>query len=203
MTQTQSRKLTFDEFLKQYLDGQGVYELVGGEIIEMRATREHDLIAEFIADRFKEESKRLSLNYLVTGRVLLAVLTKDGQEQGRNPDVSVVDKTLWKSNGKAYSALTEPIQLVVEVVSSNWQDDYIDKLDEYERLGIPEYWIVDYLGIGGTEFLGKPKQPKIFVHSLDERGKYQRMTFGDGEKIISKTFPELQLTVREILEESL
>ncbi|WP_019500122.1 Uma2 family endonuclease [Pseudanabaena sp. PCC 6802] len=203
MTQTKSRKLAFDEFLEQYPDGQGIYELVDGEIVEMRATREHDLLAEFIADRFKEESKRLNLNYLVTGRVLLAVLTKDGEERGRNPDVSVVDRTLWKSNRKAYSALTEPIQLAVEIVSSNWQDDYIDKLDEYERLGIPEYWIVDYLGIGGIEFLGKPKQPTVFVHNLDETGKYQRTVFRDSEVIISKAFPELQLTVREILEEGI
>jgi Uma2 family endonuclease len=27
----------------------------------------------------------------------------------------------------------------------NWDNDYIDKLDEYQRLGILEYWIVDYL----------------------------------------------------------
>jgi Uma2 family endonuclease len=44
-----------------------------------------------------------------------------------------------------YAAFTEPIQLAVEVVSTNWEDDYEDKLDEYERLGIAEYWIIDYL----------------------------------------------------------
>jgi hypothetical protein len=28
-------------------------------------------------------------------------------------------------------------------VSTNWRDDYLMKLGEYEKLGIAEYWIVD------------------------------------------------------------
>jgi Uma2 family endonuclease len=46
----------------------------------------------------------------------------------------VVDKTVCDSNPAAYSAFVEPLQLAVEVVSTNWEDDYIDKLDEYQRL---------------------------------------------------------------------
>ncbi|GAX44610.1 hypothetical protein NIES4075_56290 [Tolypothrix sp. NIES-4075] len=37
--------------------------------------------------------------------------------------------------------LIEPIQLAVEVVSTNWEDDYVDKLDKYQRLGIA--WFLD------------------------------------------------------------
>lgn len=59
--------------------------------------------------------------------------------------------SLWNSNVLAYAALSEPIQLAVEVVSSNWEDDYVDKLDEYQRLGIPEYWVVDYLAIASVK----------------------------------------------------
>ncbi len=65
-------------------------------------------------------------------------LEYDFEEQGRHPDVSVVDKTLWDSNPAAYTAFREPLQLAVEVVSTNWEDDYIDKLDEYQRLGISD-----------------------------------------------------------------
>ena len=42
---------------------------------------------------------------------------------------------------------SESIPLVVEVVSTNWSDDYALKFDEYETIGIPEYLIVDYLGL--------------------------------------------------------
>ena len=30
---------------------------------------------------------------------------------------------------------------VVEVVSTNWRDDYHNKFGDYEEMGIPEYWI--------------------------------------------------------------
>ncbi|MFB8794096.1 MAG: Uma2 family endonuclease [Microcoleus sp.] len=59
--------------------------------------------------------------------------TKEGTEQGRVPDVSVIDRTLWRAERKSYTAPESPIQLAVEVVSTNWEDDYVDQLDEYER----------------------------------------------------------------------
>lgn len=46
--------------------------------------------------------------------------------------------------------------LVVEVVSTNWHDPYARKLEDYEALGILEYWIVDYQALGGRRFIGFP-----------------------------------------------
>ncbi|MUL36975.1 hypothetical protein BWI75_11615 [Gloeocapsopsis sp. AAB1 = 1H9] len=55
-------------------------------------------------------------------------------------------------------ALTEPPPLlVVEIISTNWRDDYLKKLADYEVLGIPEYWIVDYLALGAARYIGTPK----------------------------------------------
>lgn len=68
------------------------------------------------------------------------------------------------------------IQLVVEVISTNWQDDYARKVEEYALLGIPEYWIVDYRGLGGTAFIGKPKQPTFTVCQLDGE-EYQQQQY--------------------------
>lgn len=90
--------------------------------------------------------------------------------------------------------------MVVEVVSTNWEDDYVDKLEEYQRLKIPEYWIVDYLAVASRSYLGNPKQPTIFVYCLDENGVYQMNAYREGDRIISPTFPELQTTVSEIFE---
>jgi Uma2 family endonuclease len=198
MTTITQQNLTFEKFIEQCPE-EGFYELVDGKIVEMRATRQHDDIADFIADLFKDEIKRLNLNYVVHNTAVIRTVSKQGIEQGRNPDISVINKDIWRSNRSAYSALTEPIQLAVEVTSTNWKDDYIDKLDEYERLGIFEYWIVDYSGLGGREFLGNPKLPTVFVFCLHEKGKYQRTQFRDFQRIISPTFPELILTVEQIL----
>ncbi|NWF59702.1 MAG: Uma2 family endonuclease [Fischerella sp.] len=198
-TTTPKQLLTFEQFLEQDLDEEGRYELVNGEIVRILPTRQHDNIAEYISDSFKDEVKRLKLDYRVSGRIMVRTLTSDGKEQGRHPDVSVVDKTLWDSNLAAYSALLEPLQLAVEVVSTNWEDDYIDKLDEYQRLGIPEYWIVDYLAVASRSYLGNPKVPTIFIYLLDKNGVYQYKPYRGSDRIVSQTFPELALTAEQVL----
>lgn len=191
--------LTFEQFIKQLPD-EGRYELVNGEIVQILPIRLHEDVADFLIKQFDREVDRIPLNYRVSGRFMLRTLTSNGKEQGRHPDVTVVDKTLWKSKPFAYTALTEPPQLVVEVVSTNWEDDYIDKLDEYQRLGISEYWIVDYLALGSRNYLGNPKEPTVFVYLLDENGVYQMTAYRGSERIISRTFPELALTAEQVLD---
>lgn len=115
------RSLTFSEFLSYDFPDEGRYELANGNIVRILATRQHDNIAEFITDAFKAEVRRLSLSYRVSGRVMIRTLSPEGQEQGRVPDVSVVDRALWDANLSAYTAFTEPLQIAVEVVSSNWE----------------------------------------------------------------------------------
>ena len=158
-------------------------------------------VARFIAKSFEREIERLGLDYIVDKDIVIRTVTADGEERGRNPDVSVVSASAWNSNVTAYGALIEPIQLAVEVTSTNWDDDYIDKLDEYKRLGISEYWIVDYLAIAARSYLGNPKVSTVFVYQLID-GQYQATAFREGERIISPTFPELQLTVEQIVESS-
>ncbi|MEG4332671.1 Uma2 family endonuclease [Microcoleus sp. AT9_A2] len=197
MVQTKT-KLTFADFLEKYPEGSGIYELVNGEIVKVEATRAHKNVARFLVKSFDRESDRLGLDYIVDKDIVLRTVTASGQEQGRNPDVGVVKASVWNSNVRGYGALTEPIQLAVEVTSTNWEDDYVDKLDEYQRLGIYEYWIVDYLAIASRAYLGNPKIPTVFVYSL-ENGSYLVQSFTGNERIMSKTFPELEITVEQLV----
>ncbi|MEZ2226309.1 MAG: Uma2 family endonuclease [Microcoleus sp.] len=200
-TRTEPKQmLSFEQFIKQLPDEEGRYEFVNGEIVKILPIRLHEDVADFLIKQFDREVDRVPLNYRVSGRFMLRTLTPNGKEQGRHPDVTVVDKTIWKSQPFAYSALTEPPQLVVEVVSTNWEDDYIDKLDEYQRLGIAEYWIVDYLALGSRNYLGNPKEPTVFVYLLDENGVYQMSAYRGSDRIISRTFPELALTAEQVLD---
>jgi Uma2 family endonuclease len=199
MTTTKPKQLTFEQFLELEVEAEGFYELVNGEVMRKLATRQHDNIADFIVRQLDREIERLNLNYRVSGRIVVRTLTPNGKEQGRTPDVSVVDKTLWDSNLSAYTAVVEPLQLAVEVISTNWEDDYIDKLDEYQRLGIPEYWIVDYLALGSRTYLGNPKVPTVFVYLLDENGVYQYTPYRGTDRIISRTFPDLALTAEQVM----
>ena len=201
MVTTSVKKLTFAEFVQQYPDGYGIFELVNGEIVRVEPTRAHKNVARFLVKSFDREIDRLELDYIVDKDILIRTVTANGQEQGRNPDVSVVKASLWNSNVTAYGALVEPIQLAVEVTSTNWEDDYVDKLDEYQRLGIAEYWIVDYLAIASRNYLGNPKVPTVFVYQLID-GQYQVQAFKGSDRIISPTFPELQITVDQVVNSS-
>ena len=191
-------KLTYEEFL-EICPKDGKYELIDGELVAVANTRQHENIVAFIYKKFDREIDRLSLDFVVRQNVSIKTNKINGLSQGRVPDISVIDRDTWYSNPSDYSSLIEPIQLAIEVVSTNWTDDYVDKFDEYQRLGIPEYWIVDYMAIAKHEFLGNPKIPTIFVNLLDKNGEYQTSKF-TGEAIVkSKTFPELGLTAAQIL----
>jgi Uma2 family endonuclease len=59
-------------------------------------------------------------------------------------------------------------------------------------MGIPEYWIVDCAALGGRNFISNPKQPTISVRNLVD-GEYQIFKFREDDRIISQTFPDLNL----------
>ncbi|NJO21401.1 MAG: Uma2 family endonuclease [Spirulinaceae cyanobacterium RM2_2_10] len=95
-------------------------------------------------------------------------------------------------------AARQPPPLVVDVVSTNWRDDYVTKLSEYERTGIPEYWIVDYAALAARAYTGDPKQPVVSVGTLTE-GRYTVERYRGEMAIASPTFPNLTLTVNQIV----
>ena len=86
------------------------------------------------------------------------------------------------------------VPLVIEVVSTNWRDDYGHKLVEYEALGIAEYWLVDFRALGAVRHIGKPKQPTITICQLEDN-EYQMRRFVAGDKLVSSVFPQLDLSV--------
>lgn len=199
MTQAIAPPLSFLEFLETTPDDGNRYELVNGERVQLMATRAHDDVADFIYDAFRDQVKRDRLNYKVSRFASVKTRRDDGLVQGRTPDVSVIDKAVWASDPKAYAALEEPIQLAVEVSSTNWRDDYLYKLAEYEALGILEYWILDYLAVGAIRYIGSPKTPTVSVYTLIN-GEYQLQQFRGGDRILSMTFPDLAVTATEIFD---
>ena len=82
-------------------------------------------------------------------------------------------------------------------MSTNWRDDYYLKFANYEEMGIAEYWLVDCVALGGRNFIGNPKQPTISIYILVD-GEYQVSKFRDSDRLISQTFPELNLTANQI-----
>jgi len=126
-------------------------------------------------------------------------VVKPARESSYEPDVIVLDKIGVTDNEPRWEresiiTLGTNIRLVIEVVSTNWSDHYALKLEDYEAMGIPEYWIVDYLGLGGKRYIGNPNLPTFSVYQLIN-GVYQGKQFREDDRIESPTFPDLNLTV--------
>jgi Uma2 family endonuclease len=199
MAQAIPQPMSLDDFLDWYPDGYGRYELWNGVVVAMQPTGTHEQVAGFLGVKLGVEIDRLSLPYILPRQAIIKPIDTD--KSGYNPDLVVLDQRALQTEPLWKKRLTithgESIRLVIEVVSSNWRDDYGHKFIDYEALGIQEYWIVDYLGLGGRRYLGSPKQPTLSVYQLVE-GEYQVEQFRRGDRLRSGAFPELQLTVDQI-----
>ncbi|MBD2440383.1 Uma2 family endonuclease [Nostoc sp. FACHB-110] len=202
MTQALRKVTTFQEFV-DWKPENGRYELHDGVIIEMpQPLGGHEEVTGFLTLEFSVEIRQLKLPFFIPKQ---ALVKPSENESGYLPDVlilnqnNLINEPLWQKSSTVIQAASIP--LVIEVVSTNWRDDYFTKLGQYEEIGIPEYWIVDYLALGGRKFIGNPKQPTISVHALVE-GEYQVSQFKSNERIISPTFPELNLTAEQVFQSS-
>lgn len=200
MIQALRQTVTFDQFIEWYPENSEVrYELHQGVIVEVPKPRgPHSYVAGFAIAELNCEIRRLNLPYAIPKECI--VRSTDG-ESGYEPDGIVLDKQAtatepcWNSSSVIENGAS--IKLIIEVVSTNWRDDYFKKFADYEALGIQEYWMVDYAAIGGRRFLGNPKQPTLFVCSLED-GEYEMQAFRGDDRIISPTFPNLALTAAQV-----
>ncbi|MBD2302294.1 Uma2 family endonuclease [Nostoc sp. FACHB-190] len=200
MIQALRKLVTFEDFAAWRPEGTR-YELHDGVIVEMaQPTGDHEDVVGFLALEISADIKRLNLPYYIPKTVL--VKPPEG-ESAYSPDIliinrqNLVNEPLWKKESTVSQFASIP--LVVEVVSSNWRDDYYKKLADYEAIGIPEYWIIDYAAIGARKFIGNPKLPTISIYQLID-GEYQVAQFRGSDRIESLTFPELALTAEQIFQ---
>ena len=203
----QSLPLNFDDFLAHYGDD-ARYELIDGELFDLEPTGPHvreaspkELeVAAAIARWLNYEIVQQGITYFIPHRCLIKPLATG---TGFRPDVIVLDRSalsqepLWA--GQPVVTLGSTIKFVAEVVSSNWQNDYARKFGDYALLGIPEYWIADYQGLGGEFFIGRPKQPTLTICILNEEGRYERQLLRGDQPIVSAVFPNLNLTAAAVL----
>ena len=191
--------MSFDEFIDWYPENsEHRYELKRGVVIEVPKPRgQHSRLAGDLAFELGVTIRQARQPYFIPKECVIKIANDTGYE----PDIIVLDETeiadelRWER--ESIITLAKSIKLVVEVVSMNWRDDYLAKLGDYEAWGIQEYWIVDYLGLGGRRHIGSPKQPTFTICSLVD-GEYDLQQFRGCDRLLSPTFPELQLTIDQI-----
>ena len=180
--------------------GDNRYELIDGEVFYLEPTGSHKEVAALITTKICVQIDAASLPWFVLQRGLLRP-DNIGMTAFR-PDVAVIDRSqltkemYWSE--QSILTLGSSIKFVAKVVSSNWQNDYSRKVEDYAVLGISEYWIADYAGLGGTRYIGKPKQPTLSVCTLVD-GEYEIQQLRGSQAILSPTFPGLKLTAEQVL----
>ena len=188
MVQTKPQLKTFDDYLA-YTDGtDNRYELTNGELVEMPPESDENVIIARAIDRALSDIvgfRRVRTHQLA--------LEMPGQPKNRFPDITVLQpKHLEQLKASGQSAIRldmAPPMLVVEVVSpgaDNHRRDYIEKRNQYEWRGIPEYWIVD------------PVKEQVTVLFLTANG-YEKSVFVGDEVVKSPSFADWSLTATEML----
>jgi len=189
--------MTFNQFIDWKPDNRR-FELHHGTPVEMQPTGDHEEIISFLNSVLGLEIHRQQRPYLLPKQALVKLPDED---TAYLPDVLLINREglaqepLWKKASTVILGTSVP--LVIEVVSTNWRDDYGKKSVDYESLGIAEYWIVDYLGLGGRRYIGSPKRPTLSVYCLMD-DEYQVSQFRGNELIQSALFPELALTAETV-----
>ena len=190
MTQAKPRFRTIEEYL-DYDDGTDTrYELVDGGLVELPNEKQINLlIARFLFLCFVQ----MGIPFERVGdkqQVSVDSLTV----KAREPDLTIITEETRAAMGKE-SLITREMpapSLVIEVVSpgkpseDNYIRDYIDKPREYAARGIPEFWQID------------PSRSVVIVLTLKD-GAYQVREFRGSDRVVSPTFPNLQLSAEQIL----
>ncbi len=188
MTAIIGKHLRLEEYVK-YDDGtDSQYELVAGELVAIPPESPKNVqISLFLLVNFLKFVPVNRLNNKVE------IVVAGSRATTRIPDLVVLtDELAIALEGATRSTITldmPPPALVVEVVSpgkANEDRDYRYKRSEYAARGIAEYWIVD------------PQINAVTVLILVD-GFYEETRFSGNTAIASTIFPELQLTVEQVL----
>ncbi len=194
--------LSFEEFLNWDDDSGRSFELVNGVAMPLsEPTAKHEDVVDGLCRLLVDHCQSLNLPYVPRQSKQVRLNTQPGEaESSRKADIVVFAKEEWvrmrQSSASAAAYIAPP--LAIEVVSTNWRDDYRIKLNEYETLGILEYWIVDYAGLGGVQYIGSPKQSTVTINRLID-GEYQALRYQGEAIIVSPMFPQLVLTIAQIV----
>ncbi len=188
ISQENSKKIAFEEFL-EFDDGTDfMYELENGELIQMASESEiNQRIASFLFAYFLQ----LGIPYYRL-RMKSEIAVNSRRVGVRVPDLVVFSEELaavMQGAKRSLVMLDMPApDLVVELVSPSQESrDYRYKRSEYAARGIAEYWVVDAIA------------QKVTVFQWVE-GFYDEFVFTGDMVINSPLLGELTLTAAQVLQ---
>lgn len=157
-------------------------------IVHMPATDLHQLTLGFLQALLLLYVSRLKLGQVFTAPFPMRLRNVPSQ---REPDLFVVTNANLSHVNRQY--LDGPADLVVEIVSDeSVRRDRHEKLREYERSGVKEYWVIDpRVGRRRADF-----------YRLDDEGAYDLYATEDEERVETAILPGFWLRPSWLWEES-
>ena len=155
-------RMSFEEFLA-WADEDTFAEWVDGEVVMMSAaSSRHQQVVVFLTTLLNLYVQARGL-----GTVLAAPFLMKLSGSAREPDILYVARDGAGSIQRTH--LEGPADLVVEVVSPDSRTrDRRDKLREYRRAGVREYWLID------------PERRKAEFYALGPSGEYTLIPVREG-----------------------
>ena len=141
------KTLSFEEFLNWDDDSGRSFELVNGVAMPLsEPTAKHEDVVDGLCRLLVDHCQSLNLPYVPRQSKQVRLNAARGEsESSRKADIVVFAKEEWvrMRQSSASAAAYIPPPLAIEVVSTNWRDDYRIKLNEFdtprrERTGILE-----------------------------------------------------------------
>ncbi len=205
LTSVQFPTYTVEEFLSLDLPEGQEYELVQGIIVPMaEPSGEHENLRSELLVELRLESRTEQLGLLIHPKPVLELGPKDT----RKPDLIAIDRNSWNQQTQSEAVLRVPPSVVIEIVSTNWEEDYRYKPLWYAAFGVSELWIIDPLfTVSRYPNRKNPKiqQPTISIgelviaSSILVEREYEFKSFTGNDLIKSRFFPNLNLTVEQII----
>jgi len=189
-TDSLPRNIPFQEYLTLYNSVEGIRsEWVAGtvEVYAMSVSLRHQLLLAFLGRLIDEF---LALHTL--GIVVLAgyPMFMGDENPAREPDLMVILSENQNRLKTAY--LDGPTDLVLEIISpESGSRDRGDKFFEYERFGVPEYWLID------------PFRHEAKVYSLNAEGYYQEIGLDTRGRLTSKILAGFALAADVLWQDNL
>ncbi|MEU9868881.1 MULTISPECIES: Uma2 family endonuclease [Actinomadura] len=170
-------------------EGRGL-ELEDGWLIELSPSAPHNWAARQMQDALQEAAADAKASVFIAGGGDWEISTPAGI---RKPDVFVVPKSVARASIVDRNPIVIPgieVLLAVEVVSpgsGSERTDRVRKLKEYAALGIPQYWLAEFV-----------PSPSVQIFALDAAAAtYRRVqTVSAGNVVEAKVEADTTITVR-------
>jgi len=180
-------RLSYEEFL-DWCDEDTLAEWVEGEVfVASPASLPHQTLVRFLTALLSTVAEQDDLGLVIPAPFQMRL---HDPPRGREPDVFFVARAHLDRLRHTY--LDGPADLVVEITSpESFARDRGAKFVEYERAGIPEYWLLD------------PDRRQAEFYQLDDAGRY-RLVPADARGVYqSRVLPRLRLPVAWLWQEPL